>query len=79
MKIRYYDADKKSYVSHEGKIIRSGAGAGAEPEYGVLYQLTDGRYLGGVRRRDRGDLMTEVRYADNERDAMPARWAIKRL
>jgi hypothetical protein len=80
MKIRYYDADKKSYVSHEGKIIRSGAGSGgAGPEYGVLYQLTDGRYLGGVRHRDRGDLMTEVRYADSERDAMPARWAIKRL
>lgn len=72
--IRYYDASTESYVEHEGKLLRSGAGYSAGPEYGVLYQLDDGQFLGGVRHQDRGDLMTEVRYAATKRGAMPRRW-----
>lgn len=72
--IRYWDACTESYVTHKGAIVRSGAGYGPGPEYGVLYRLNNGRYLGGVRHTDRGDLMTEVRYASTARDAMPDRW-----
>ena len=64
----------ENYVTHQGTIVRSGAGYTAGPEYGVLYRLDDGRFLGGVRHTDRGDLMTEVRYAKTARGAMPARW-----
>lgn len=74
MKIRYYDAESESYISHEGNLLRSGAGHSSGPEYGVIYQLDDGRFLGGVRHQDRGDLMTEVRYAQTKRSAMPRRW-----
>lgn len=72
--IRYWDAGSETYVSHEGTLVRSGAGWGAGPEYGILYRLTDGRYLGGVRHTDRGDLMTDVRYAATSAGAMPDRW-----
>lgn len=72
--IRYYDATSEQYVAHEGVVVRSGAGYSSGPEYGVLYRLDDGRYLGGVRHTDRGDLMTEVRYAKTARAAMPQRW-----
>jgi hypothetical protein len=72
--IQYWDAIANSYVTHEGTLVRSGAGYSAGPEYGVLYRLDDGRFLGGVRHRDRGDLMTHVRYAKTARAAMPARW-----
>lgn len=72
--IRYWDASSESYVTHEGTLVRSGAGYSAGPEYGVLYRLADGRFLGGVRHTDRGDLMTEVCYANTSRGAMPARW-----
>ena len=73
-KISYYDASTESFVAHTGEVVRSGAGYTSGPEYGVLYRLDDGRYLGGVRHSDRGDLMTEVRYAARKRDAMPRRW-----
>ena len=72
--ITYYDASTESYVTHEGKILRSGAGYASGPEYGVLYKLADGSYLGGVRHTDRGDLMTEIRYSATKRGAMPRRW-----
>ena len=72
--IRYWDANRASYVTHEGTVVRTGAGYTAGPEYGVLYRLTDGRYLGGIRHTDRGDLLTEVRYAKTARGAMPRRW-----
>ena len=72
--IQYWDASAGLYVTHKGTIVRSGAGYSAGPEYGVLYWLDDGRFLGGVRHSDRGDLMTEVRYGTTSRDAMPARW-----
>src|SRR3990167_815705 len=71
--IRYYDA-AAGYVTIEGTLIRSGAGYNSGPEYGVLYCLADGRWLGGVRHTDRGDLMTEVRYAATRRAAEPRRW-----
>lgn len=74
--IKYYDAGTNSYVEHEGEVIRSGAGYTSGPEYGVLYRLTDGRFLGGVRHTDRGDLMTEVRYARTQKDAMPQSLAL---
>lgn len=74
MKIRYYDATTESYIEHEGEVIRSGAGWGPGPEYAVLYRLMDGRYLGGVRHQDRGDLMTDVVISQSRRDATPARW-----
>jgi len=72
--IRFWSATTGSHVTHEGTVVRSGSGYGAEPEYGVLYRLADGQFLGGVRHRDRGDLMTEVCYAASARRAMPARW-----
>lgn len=70
--IKYWDGER--YVAHCGVIVRSGAGWGAGPEYGILYRLTDGRYLGGVRHTDRGDLMTDVRYAATSVGALPDRW-----
>jgi hypothetical protein len=72
--IRYYDAQAESYVCHTGSVIRSGAGYTSGPEFGVLYRLDDGRYLGGIRHKDRGDLMTHVKYATTKRGAMPRRW-----
>lgn len=72
--IRYWDSSTESFVLHEGSVVRSGAGYSAGPEYGVLYRLDDGRFLGGVLHSDRGDLMTEVRYANTARGAMPSRW-----
>lgn len=70
----YWDANAESMVAHNGWLVRSGAGYGPGPSYGVLYRLNDGRFLGGVRHQDRGDLMTEVRYAKTARGAMPKRW-----
>jgi hypothetical protein len=72
--IKFYDARVESYVTERGTVVRSGAGWGAGPEYGVLYRLEDGRYLGGVRHTDACDLMTEIRYARNAETAKPARW-----
>lgn len=72
VEIRYWDGDK--YVTHTGTVVRSGSGYGPGPEYGVLYRLSDGRYLGGVRHADRGDLMTNVRYASTAKGAYPDRW-----
>jgi hypothetical protein len=72
MKIWFWNG--ADHVTHEGTVVRSGAGHGTGPEYGMLYRLADGRYLGGVRHTDRGDLMTEIRYAKTARGAMPARW-----
>lgn len=74
MTIRFYDAYTESYVEHSGKLLRSGDGYTSTPEYMVIYKLSDGRYLGGTRHKDRGDLMTEIRYAKTERAAMPKRW-----
>lgn len=62
------------YVTEHGETVRSGAGYSAGPEYGVLYRLDDGRYLGGVRHTDRGDLMTDIRYAGTARGALPSCW-----
>lgn len=73
MLIKFYDPQAGS-VSHQGEVVRSGAGYTPGPEYGVLYLLADGRYLGGIRHRDRGDLMTECRYSRCANDAMPQRW-----
>ena len=72
--IKFFDANLNSYVTEQGEIVRSGAGYSAGPEYGVLYRLADGRYFGGVRHNDRGDLMTEITYANAARTAMPKRW-----
>jgi hypothetical protein len=72
--IRYWDANAETYVEHQGVGVRSGAGYSAGPSYGVLYRLDDGRYLGGMRHTDRGDLMTRVRYAKTARGAMPPCW-----
>ena len=74
MQIRYWDAITKSYVTHDGVVIRCGLGYSAGPTFGILYHLSDGRFLGGVIHSDRGDLMTEIQYAKTARDAMPARW-----
>jgi len=70
--IRYFDGS--TYVHERGQIVRSGDGYSPGPEYGVLYHLVDGRFLGGVRHKDHGDLMTDVTYADTARRAMPQRW-----
>ena len=72
--IRYYDATRREHVEFEGTIVRSGNGHGPGPEYGIIYRLANGYYLGGVRHTDAGDLMTEVRYGKTPREVMPARW-----
>ena len=41
---------------------RSMAGYGPGPEYKIAYQLSDGRWMRGVRHTDRGNLMTDVSY-----------------
>lgn len=72
--IKYWDASHEAYVYHQGEVVRSGAGRSAGPEYGIVYKLDDGRFLGGVRHHDRGDLMTEIRYGKTEKSVFPDRW-----
>lgn len=72
--IRYYDAGTETMIEHEGRTVRSGNGYSDGVEYGVLYHLSDGRYLGGVRHHDHGDLLTGIRYASTAKQAMPDRW-----
>ena len=69
--IRYWDATTDRMVEYEGRVIRSGAGYGPGPSYGVLYRLSDGRYLGGMRHTDRGNLMTDVRIGPTRAEALP--------
>ena len=57
-----------------GRVVRSGNGWGPGPEYGIIYRMGDGRYLGGVRHHDRGDLMTELRTGRTVADVTPTRW-----
>jgi len=60
-------------------VCRGGADVdkrqGPGPSYGIIYKLDDGRYLGGVRHTDRGDLMTDIAYGKTEKSVTPARWA----
>ena len=57
-----------------GRIIRSGNGHGPGPEFGMLYQLEDGRYMGCMRHHDRGDLVTNIRFGRSQSEALPDRW-----
>jgi hypothetical protein len=68
MHIKYWDSIAETYPIW--RRLRS-----RPRKYAVLYRLDDGRYLGGIRHKDRGDLMTEVCYAKTARDAMPGRWS----
>lgn len=76
MKIVYWNAETQSIITHAGKLVRSDKGYGPEweYEYGVLYRLADGRYLGGVRNVWRKNHMTEIRYGDSIKKVMPKRW-----
>jgi hypothetical protein len=74
MTLKYYDANLESYVTHEGaECVRSGAGWSGDVEYGVLYRLANGMFLGGMRHKDRNDLMTDI-VIGSRREATPACW-----
>lgn len=59
---RYWDADKEQYVDFIYRRVHSMAGRVSGSQYRVSYYLAGGGWLNGVRHKDSGDLMTEVKY-----------------